>query len=75
MPDETAPAEAAFLSVDEAAALLAISTKTAYKLCDSGEIPSTRVGGQLRIPRSAIDELLVRAEREAAERQRDTAAS
>ncbi|HWI07312.1 MAG TPA: helix-turn-helix domain-containing protein [Solirubrobacteraceae bacterium] len=52
------PAEAEFLTVSEAAALLRISRATAYRLVDAGELPAVRVGGQLRVDRVALLEQL-----------------
>jgi excisionase family DNA binding protein len=43
-----------FLTVSELAALLRVSRATAYALIASGEVPSVRVGGSLRIPRDAL---------------------
>ena len=37
------------MTVIDVAEILSICTKTAYKLIDAGEIPSIRVGRQIRI--------------------------
>lgn len=37
------------MTVIDVAEVLSICTKTAYKLIDNGEIPSVRVGRQIRI--------------------------
>ena len=42
------------ITVPELAALLRVSRATAYALVASGEVPSVRVGGSLRIPRDAL---------------------
>lgn len=38
------------LSVAEVAQILGITTRTAYKLCNSGEIPTIRINRTLHIP-------------------------
>jgi excisionase family DNA binding protein len=43
-----------FLTVRELAELLRVSRRTAYLLVQSGEVPSVRVGGSIRIPRAAL---------------------
>jgi putative molybdopterin biosynthesis protein len=50
------------LTVRELAAYLRVSLRTAYQLVADREVPATRVGGQWRIPRAALDAQL--AERE-----------
>jgi excisionase family DNA binding protein len=46
--------KSAFLTVTELAELLRVGRTTAYALVKTGEIPSVRVGGQLRIPRRTL---------------------
>jgi excisionase family DNA binding protein len=46
-----------FLTIREAAALLRVSTTTAYRLARTGELPTVPVGGQFRIP---ADELFAK---------------
>jgi excisionase family DNA binding protein len=46
------------LTVEEAAKVLRIGRSSAYAGVRSGEIPSIRIGGSLRIPRAALDRLL-----------------
>ena len=55
---ETRPVEQPFLTVNELAELLRVSTRTAYLLVQTGEIPSVKVGGSWRIPRAALVEHL-----------------
>jgi excisionase family DNA binding protein len=43
-----------FLTVTELAVLLRVSRRTAYVLVRTGEVPSVRVGGSIRIPRAAL---------------------
>lgn len=54
------------LTVEEAAALLGMSRSKAYQAVRSGELPSVRFGGSVRVPRRALDELLDRAARRGA---------
>lgn len=53
--------ERRFLTVRELADFYRVSLKTAYQLVSSGEVPSVRVGGQLRIPRAELDQQLTDA--------------
>lgn len=53
--------ESEVLTVKEAAAVLRIQRSAAYAAVARGEIPSFRIGGSIRIPRRALDELLGRA--------------
>ena len=50
--------ETAYLSVLELARYLGVSRRTAYGLVNSGAVPSVRVGGQYRIPRSELEQRL-----------------
>lgn len=43
-----------FLTVDEVAELFAISVSTAYRLAESGAIPSLKIGGSLRFDPRAL---------------------
>jgi len=54
MQDEshTAPT---VLRVEEAARLLAISRSKTYGLIATGELPSVRIGGSVRVPRRALE--------------------
>ncbi len=45
-----------FLRPADLGPLLGVTTGRIYQLIAAGEIPSTRVGGTIRIPRSAWDE-------------------
>ena len=44
---------AEFLRVKEVALQLGVSPRRAYQLVRDGELPATRVGGAIRIPRDA----------------------
>ena len=44
-----------FMTVAEAAALLRIGERTAYKLVRSGRLPAVKVGNQWRIERRAFE--------------------
>ncbi len=46
------------LTVAEAATILRLSRKTAYKLVNTGDLPAVRIGGSLRIRRVDLDRLL-----------------
>ena len=46
-----------FVRPIEAAALLSVSKSKLYEMLARGEIPSTRIGGMLRVPRAAIEQL------------------
>ena len=47
-----------FLRPSEIAPVLGLTTGRIYQLISAGEIPSTRVGGAIRIPRVAWDSWL-----------------
>ena len=51
-----------FLTVKEAAEALRVSKMTVYRLTDSGELGSIRVGRQIRIHRDSFAAYLKRAE-------------
>ena len=46
--------EQPFLTVNELADLLRVSRRTAYVLVQTGQVPSVRFGGSIRIPRAAL---------------------
>ena len=47
-----------FLTVPEAAQLLRIGERTAYKLVRDGRLPAVKVGNQWRIEKGAFEEWL-----------------
>jgi excisionase family DNA binding protein len=47
-------AHAAYLSVDEAAALLRVDRKTIHRAVAAGELPYLRLGRVIRIPSAAL---------------------
>lgn len=47
----------AFLTVDEAAAILRLGRTAAYEAATRGELPTVRFGRRLRVPRGALLEL------------------
>lgn len=51
------------LKYDEAAGMLAISKSKLYRMVISGEIPAVRVGGNIRIRMSDLEELVARLPR------------
>jgi excisionase family DNA binding protein len=52
------PAVHPTVSVDEAAKVLAISRGTAYEGIRTGQIPSIRIGGRIRVPTAALRRML-----------------
>ena len=52
---------ALLVGVDEGQEMLNVSRTTIYKLMDSGELPSVRLGTRRLIVRSAITDLIERA--------------
>ena len=50
-----------FLTIDETAALLAVSKASLYRLMQRHEIPWVRVGSVRRIPKRAVNELVDQA--------------
>lgn len=53
--------EPLFYTVRETAQLTRLSAASVYRAVERGELPSVRIGGSLRIPRAAIEELLASA--------------
>jgi excisionase family DNA binding protein len=47
-----------FLTVDELAAYLRVSRRTAYQLVTDANVPRIRVGGSWRIPRAELERQL-----------------
>ena len=64
-PDSRKPL---FVKPIEAAALIGASRSKLYELVSSGEIPSVRIGGLLRIPLAALERLAHDADSATAER-------
>jgi excisionase family DNA binding protein len=48
------PAQAAYLSVEEAAAVLRVDRKTIHRAVAAGELPYLRLGRVIRIPSAAL---------------------
>lgn len=48
----------ALLTVDQAAKQLTISRATAYKMVDTGEILTIKIGRLRRVPQSSIDQFI-----------------
>jgi excisionase family DNA binding protein len=56
------------MSVPEAAAkYFGLGRKAAYHLAAKGQIPTVKLGRTLRVPVAALERMLLRAEKEAAE--------
>jgi excisionase family DNA binding protein len=51
-------ADLPFLTVDEAARLVRLSTKSIRRLIDNGQIPAIKVSGSIRIPVAWRDSLM-----------------
>jgi excisionase family DNA binding protein len=56
--------KAILLRPGTAAELLSISKSKLYELIQRGEVPHTRVGGMLRVPRSAVEGFAAQALRD-----------
>jgi excisionase family DNA binding protein len=56
--------EQPFLTVNELADLLRVSRRTAYVLVQTGQVPSVRFGGSIRIPRAALVQQLSKTMRQ-----------
>jgi excisionase family DNA binding protein len=54
----TSQARARFLTPQEVADLLRVSSMTVYRLIKSGEMPAVRVGKAFRIPEDELDAYL-----------------
>lgn len=52
------PLEKSTLHVEEAADLLGISRRSAYRACARGDIPSIRIGRRLVVPASRLSKLI-----------------
>jgi excisionase family DNA binding protein len=46
--------ESAFLSPAQTAVVLNVSRETVHRMIRAGQLPSIRVGGQLRVPKRAL---------------------
>lgn len=46
-----------FISIREAAERLGIHRVSAYRLAESGKLPSTKLGGRRLVPESALEQL------------------
>jgi excisionase family DNA binding protein len=56
--DNTNLTDMRLLSVRAAAGVLAVSRSEAYKLISLGHVPSVRIGNNLRVPLSALRDLI-----------------
>lgn len=53
-----------FLTVQEVADLMRVSSMTVYRMVHSGEIPAIRFGRSFRIPQSAVTHIMGRVQSE-----------
>jgi excisionase family DNA binding protein len=58
MSNENHPPARETYTVDEVAAVLGIGRTTAYRLTQSGQLTTIRVGTRVLIPRHAVDRML-----------------
>jgi excisionase family DNA binding protein len=68
-----APANPALLTVAGAASVLGVSTRSAWRLVGSGELPSLMVGRRLRRVATSDIEVYIALQREGSRRQRRSA--
>ena len=47
-----------FLTVQEVAELMRVSTMTVYRLIKAGDLPAVRVGRSFRVPEQAVNDYL-----------------
>ena len=52
------------LTVEQAADLLAVSSRTVYRMIEAGELPATRIGKTVRIQQAAIERFLAHQSRQ-----------
>lgn len=57
-PEDGLPIDRQVYTVDEVCRLLGLRKSSAYALIARGEIPSVKLGTQIRVPRFAIEKLL-----------------
>lgn len=57
-PDEIPTVERAALTVKEICKIFGLQKSAAYLAISRGQIPSIRIGGQIRVPRAAIERML-----------------
>jgi excisionase family DNA binding protein len=43
----------------EVADLIGVSRSTAYELINTGQIPSLRIGGMLRVPAAGLEQMII----------------
>jgi len=63
------------LKVIEAAEILGISRYLAYRLVQTGELPTIRVGKELRVPKQVIEGMLAAAGAQPAEKKAQAASN
>lgn len=55
---EVLPVERAVFTVGEVCKILGLRRSSAYAAISDGHIPSIRIGGQIRVPRGAVERML-----------------
>ncbi len=63
MANDSAPVS--FLTVQEVADLMRVSSMTVYRMVHAGEIPAIRFGRSFRIPSSAVSQIVANADHQA----------
>lgn len=57
-PDEIPTIDRAVLTVKEVCKIFGLQKSSAYLAISRGQIPSIRIGGQIRVPRAAVERML-----------------
>lgn len=57
-PEEIPAIERAALTVKEVCKIFGLQKSAAYLAISRGQIPSIRIGGQIRVPRAAVERML-----------------
>jgi excisionase family DNA binding protein len=55
------PKDALALRINDACSLIGVARSTLYRLIDSGEVKTIRIGGRHLVPRSELDRLVAGA--------------
>ncbi|WP_247827085.1 helix-turn-helix domain-containing protein [Arthrobacter antioxidans] len=62
MADGNNVSDVQFLTVAEVAGLMRVSKMTVYRLVHAGELPAVQFGRSYRVPESAVEDFLRRAQ-------------
>lgn len=61
-----------FLKVEQCGVLLGCHKSKVYSMINTGELPSIKIGGMLRVPRAAIELMAARAMSQLEQREPET---